>query len=77
MKELENDIIKKYSYKDYVVYIKESSKEYECYIQNEYYGIINCMFGLSKEQVSLEQLIDIINDNLKQEIEYYKQEFES
>lgn len=77
MKELENDIIKKYSYEDYVVYIKENTNIYECYLQNENYGFIHCMFGLSKEQVSLEQLMDVINDNLKQEIEYYKQEFES
>lgn len=76
MKELENDIIKKYSYEDYVVYIKENLNVYECYLQNENYGTINCMFGLSKEQVNLKQLIDIINDNLQQEIEYYKQEFE-
>ena len=76
MKELENDIIKKYSYEDYIVYIKDYENNWECYLQNKNYGTINCMFGLLKEQVSLEQLIDIINDNLKQEIEYYKQEFE-
>lgn len=76
MKELENDIIKKYSYEDYVVYIKENAYIYECYLQNENYGIMHCMFGLSKEEVNLAKLTDIISNNLKQEIEYYKQEFE-
>ena len=76
MIEIKNDFIKKYSYKDYVVYIKETNESYEYYLQNEAYGIIELMFGASKEQNTLEELLEIVKENIDIDIEYYKRENE-
>lgn len=76
MKEIKNDIIKKYKYKDYVIYIKETNISYEYYLQNEKYGIIELMFGVSKEQNTLEEFLEIVKDNIDIDIEYYKRENE-
>lgn len=76
MEEIKNDFIKKYSYKDYVVYIKETKNSYEYYLQNEIYGIIELMFGVDKKQTTLEELLQIVVDNIDIDIEYYKRENE-
>ena len=76
MEEIKNDFIKKYSYKNYVVYIKETNISYEYYLQNEKYGIIELMFGASKENITLEELLEIVKDNIDIDIEYYKRENE-
>ena len=76
MKEIKNDIIKKYSYKDYVIYIKETKDSYESYLQNEKYGIISLMYGISKEQNTLEDLMTILNDNIDVDIKIYQDEYE-
>ena len=77
MEEIKNDFIKKYSYKNYVVYIKETNISYEYYLQNEKYGIIELMFGASKENITLEELLEIVKDNIDISIEYYKRENEA
>ena len=76
MEEIKNDIIKKYKYKDYVIYIKETKNSYEYYLQNEAYGVIELMFGASKQQNTLEELLEIVKDNIDIDIEYYKRENE-
>lgn len=76
MKEIENDIIKKYSYKDYVVYIKEVLESYEFYLQKESYGVIDLMFGVMKEDYSLKEMEDLIESNIEDYIEIYKQDYE-
>ncbi len=76
MKEVKNDFIEKYSYKDYVVYIKETNEAYEYYLQNEKYGIIELMFGVDKKQTTLEELLEIVKGNIDIDIEYYKRENE-
>ena len=76
MKEIENDIIKKYSYKDYVVYIKDYYDSYECFLQKESYGVIELMFGVMKEDYSLKEIEDLIEANIEEYIDDYKEEFE-
>lgn len=76
MKEIENDIIKKYIYKDYVVYVKEVLESYEFYLQKESYGVIDLMFGVMKEDYSLKEMEDLIESNIEDYIEIYKQDYE-
>lgn len=76
MKEIENDIIKKYSYKDYVVYVKEVLDSYEFYLQKESYGVIDLMFGVMKEDYSLKEMEDLIESNIEDYIKIYKQDYE-
>ena len=75
MKEIENDIIKKFSYKDYVVYIKETNECYESYIQNERYGVIDFMFGVRKDTNYLEDYIELVQCNIKDYIDLYKEKY--
>ena len=76
MKEIKNDIIKKYSYKDYVVYVKNYDDSYECYLQKESIGIMYFMFGLLKEYHDLETIKQTIKGNIEDYIVDYKEEFE-
>lgn len=76
MIEIENDIIKKYSYKDYVVYVKEVLESYEFYLQKESYGVIDFMFGVMKEDYSLKEMEDLIESNIEDYIEIYEQDYE-
>ena len=76
MKEIENDIIKKYQYKDYVVYVKEVLDSYECYLQKECYGIIDLMFGINKDDYSLHAFEYLILANIEDYIKIYQQEIE-
>lgn len=79
MKEIKNDVIKKYSYENYVIYIKDTTKNgyelYEAYLQNEEYGVISLMFGTLKQNGSFEQFIEIVKHNLDSYIGYYKEEY--
>ena len=76
MKEIENDIIKKFSYKDYVIYIKETNGCYESYIQNEKYEVIDFMFGARKDTNYLEDYIELVQSDIEDYIEMYKQDYE-
>lgn len=80
MKEVKNDIIKKFEYNvnndTYFIYIVETKYGYGCYLQNINYGIISLMFGLPKEQNNLEETIEIVRYNLKEQIAIYKRMYE-
>lgn len=76
MKEIKNDIIKKFIYGDYVIYIKETRTSYESYLQNESYSIIDLMFGVPKGQQTLEEFISLVNVNIIDYINGYKEEYE-
>ena len=76
MIEIKNDIIKKYSYIDYVVYVKEVLDSYEFYLQKESYGVIDLMFGVMKEDYSLKEIENLIESNIEDYIEIYKQDYE-
>lgn len=82
MIEVKNDVIKKFVYKDivnnakYNIYVMEKEDCYECYIQNDEYGIMDLMFGLLREEYSLEEVIDVIKDNLLLSIISYKSNIE-
>lgn len=75
MKEVKNDIIKKLVYKDYVVYIKETNDCYESYLQNEKYGIIDFMFGVKKDANCLKDYIKLVNSNINDYIDLYKEKY--
>ena len=76
MKEIKNDIIKKFIYGDYVIYIKETRTSYESYLQNESYSIIGLMFGVPKGQQTLEEFISLVNINIIDYINGYKKDYE-
>ena len=79
MKEIKNDIIKKYQYKEYVVYVKETKSCYEYYLQNEQYGVLTLMFGLPKSRNinnDIENNIIIVYHNIENYIKTYKEEYE-
>lgn len=79
MKEIENDIIKKYNYKNYVVYAKWCKEElcYEFYLQNEEYGIITLMFGIpASDMEDMEDMQEIVLANIEDYIEIYEQDYE-
>ena len=78
MKEVKNDIIKKYEYKDYVVYVKVNEEDgfYDYYLQNEkeQYGIISLMFGVPTSDI--ENIEEIIENNIEDYIKLYKEDYE-
>ena len=79
MKEIENDIIKKYQYKEYVVYVKETKSCYEYYLQQEQYGVLTLMFGLPKNrdlENDIENNIIVVYHNIEDYIETYKEDYE-
>ena len=77
MEEVKNDIIKKYVYKDYVIYIKEVLDSYECYLQKECNGVIDLMFGVYTEDYSLKEFEDLILANIDNYINLYKIDYEN
>ena len=76
MKEIENDIIKKYSYKNYVVYVKETKNSYDFYLQNEEYAVIDLMLGVDKEDYSMKEIEELIFMNIESHIKNYKESYE-
>lgn len=77
MKEVKNDVIKKFEYGEYVIYIKDTSNDYyEAYIQNEKYGIISLMIGVYKKGSSLEDFINWLENDLDNYICEYKENYE-
>ena len=77
MIEFKNDFIKKFEYGDYLVYIKECSSHYESYLQHKEYGVLQLMWGIDKaKNITLEEYIEIVNNNLEEYIESYKKDYE-
>lgn len=80
MKEIKNDIIKKYKYENYVIYIKDTTKNnyelYEAYLQNEEYGVISLMFGALKQNQTFEQFMELVEHNLECYIGSYQEDIE-
>lgn len=76
MKEIKNDVIKKYQYKDYCVYIIETDEAYEYYLKNKEYGVIALIFGLLKEKNTYKDFMTIVRNNIDSDIEYYKLTYE-
>lgn len=77
MKEVKNDFIKKFVYGDYLIYIKDCGSHYESYIQNKEYGILQLMWGIDiAKNIPLEEYIEMVNNNLMEYIESYKEDYE-
>lgn len=83
MIELKNDFIKKYQvdnyeYNNYIVYIKDNvstyyGNNYEAWLQNKNYGIMSLMFGIPNKNLTLEDFITIVNNNIEREIKIYQE----
>lgn len=76
MKEIKNDVIKKYKYKDYYIYIQESENMFESYLQKQNNGIISFMFGVNKRNNDLEDFIYLIEVNVEDYIDSYELDYE-
>ena len=78
MVEIKNPFIRtyrvdNYDYNNYIVYIKEDAATYEAYLQNKNYGIISLMFGTPNTYLSLDEFIQIVNNNIEREIKLYQE----
>lgn len=76
MKEIKNDIRKKYQYEDYFIYIKETKDSYEYYLQHKDYCIIDMMYGIDKKTNTIDDLLAIIKNNIMYDIDFYKNRYE-
>ena len=76
MKEIKNNVIKKFQLEDYYIYIMENEDSWEYYLQHKDYGIIALIFGLMKKENSFEDFMDIVGKNIECDIEYYRQTYE-
>lgn len=76
MKEIKNDFIKKFEYGDYLIYIKETEESYECYLTHKDYCVMYMVYGVSKDTNTLEDLLEIEQDNIDTDIKFYKNEYE-
>jgi coproporphyrinogen III oxidase len=78
MKEIKNDIIKKYQYEDYVIYIKDVKSYYDVFLQNEKNGIIGLLFGVFKSDIKdIKDLEKIIESNMDDYMIYYVEHYEN
>lgn len=76
MKEIKNDFIKMYQYKNYFIYIKETKNSYEYYIQHKDYCVIYMMIGINKKTNTVDDLLAIIRNNIMYDIDFYKSRYE-
>ena len=76
MKEKKNDIIAKYQYEDYFIYIKETEDCYEYYLQHKDYCIMYMMYGVEKDKNTIEDLLAIAKNIILDDIDIYKERFE-
>lgn len=79
MKEIENNVIKKYKYivgsDTYYIYVIENDSMYDFYLQNKDYGVMTLMYGLMKEK-GIDFCINIIEEHILDFINDYKEEHE-
>lgn len=79
MIEIKSDMVKEFIYKkdyNYVIYVKETITSYECYLQNENYGIITLLFGVNKRETTMQDFIETILGCIDSHIEDYKKSYE-
>lgn len=63
-----------YNYNNYYYYIFEDSDNYYSYIQNKNYGVLMLVYGVPKEQQTLEDFMN--NYNLDEYIQEYQELYE-
>ena len=66
--------VNEFEYCNYYYYIFEDEENYYSYIQNKNYGILMYVYGVPKEQQSLEDFMNCYN--LDEFIQEYQEEFE-
>ena len=76
MKKVKNDIIKKYEYKDYFVYIKETDDSYEWYLQKDNYCDMSLVFGVLKKSCTYKGFKMLIEINIDEYIKKYEEVIE-
>lgn len=66
--------VNNYEYNNYLVYYMEIEDSYEVWLRNKNYGVMMFLFGVPKEQQTLEELVNnyIIDDYIKE----YQEEYE-
>lgn len=76
MKEVKNDVIKKYEVKVvddiYYVYVVEHDSYYEFYLQRYSYGTIRLMVGILKNKYSYESMLKMVKEDLIDYIHQYR-----
>lgn len=63
--DITNYTTKTYEYGDYLVDIVTTDTDYESWIQAKGYGTKHIMFGMPKEQQSLEEFMNIVEANIE------------
>lgn len=66
--------IDNYEYNNYLVYYIENKDNYEVYLQNKNYGTMMFLYGVPKNQQTLEDLLN--NYNFDEYIQEYQEEYE-
>ena len=75
MKEIKDIKLKVFEIREnYLIYCMEDKENYEIYIKNKKYGILDLIIGAPKTQQTLEQLLNLIN--FDEEIKLYQEEHE-
>ena len=66
--------INEYEYCNYYYYIFEDEENYYSYLQNKNYGVLMLVYGVEKEQQTLEDFINCYN--LDEYIQIYQEKYE-
>lgn len=64
-----------YSYGEFLVDVTDKLEEYEAFIYHKDYGVKDLMFGVSKDQNTLDEFMEIVFYNLPKHIDTYKSEY--
>lgn len=66
--------VDEYNYNNYYYYIFEDNENYYSYIQNKNYGVLMLVYGVPKEQQTLEEFMNCYN--LDEIIQEYQELYE-
>ncbi len=66
--------VDEYNYNNYYYYIFKDSENYYSYIQNKNYGVLMLVYGVPKEQQTLDDFMN--NYNLDEYIQEYQELYE-
>lgn len=66
--------VDEFGYCNYLVYFIENKENYEVYLQNKNYGTMMFLYGVPKEQQTLEELLNCYN--FDEYIQEYQEKYE-
>lgn len=76
MKEIKNKVLKTFEHDNYLIYLIDENDSYGFYMQNVSYGIISLIFGFKKAENTLKDTINMVESNLDNYIQIYKNLYE-